>query len=161
MKKYLLDRKQSETRYRLNGSSVPTPERLDIHSQCKLSAPESAPCILMCRLCNVEFCRAACCKEPTVAENCDDLSSSTAAHVAWWLELANTANPQLRSTQIEHGPTTPRGRRIQGGAGRASQYWRSRTCKLAYISIYLVLIIISIGSQRNERSSHDCMLCIE
>jgi hypothetical protein len=66
-------------------------------------------------------------------ENCDDLSS-TAAHVAWWLESANTCNPQLRSTQIEHGPTTPGGRRIQGGAGRATQCWRSRICKLAYIS---------------------------
>jgi hypothetical protein len=50
-----------------------------------------------------------------------------------------TDNPQLRSTKIEHGPTTPRGRRIQGGAGRATQRWRSRICRLTYISISLVL----------------------
>jgi hypothetical protein len=52
--------------------------------------------------------------------------------VAWWLEFANTANPQSRSVQIEHGPTTSWGRRIQGGARRATECWRSRICKFAH-----------------------------
>jgi hypothetical protein len=88
--------------------------------------PKFAPCISTCPLCNARILQGS------------GQFSSTAAHVAWRLDVANTVNPQLRSIQIEHGPTTPWSRRIQGGARRATECWRSRICKLAYILISLM-----------------------